>query len=101
MAGTISTGPDRRWSAAGWLFAWTVEFLAERVAEPGLRASLEEILNENLGWLGLGDYGVDEEREMRGLLRNEAVSTANATFAADMAGRENVIDRLRELADSV
>ena len=101
MAGTISLGPDRRWSAAGWLFAWAVEFLAERVAEPELRASLEEIVNENLGWLGLDDFGPEQEREMRELLRNEAVSAASGTFPVGMTGRESALSLLGELADSV
>jgi len=73
MAGTISLGPATRWSVAGWLFDWTVEFLAQRVVEPELRASLQEIVDENLGWLGLGDFGPDREREMRGLLRDNVV----------------------------
>ncbi|WP_433375316.1 hypothetical protein ACQPZX_05705 [Actinoplanes sp. CA-142083] len=101
MAGTISLSPQERWSVAGWLFDWTVEFLAGRVAEPELRASLQEIVDENLGWLGLGDFGPDREREMRGLLRAGVVEAADLTFGADLADREAVLGHLRELAASV
>jgi hypothetical protein len=98
MAGTISLGPDKRWSAAGWLFDWTVEFLAENVGRSDLREQLEEIVTENLGWLGLGDYGSAAEREMRELLRNRLVGTANEVFAPGMEGREPAIGRLQQLA---
>lgn len=101
MAGTISLGPEQRWSVASWLFDWTVEFLAERVSEPDLRASLKEIVDENLGWLGLADFGGDSEREMRGLLRGGVVEAADRTFDSAMTGREAVIGHLRELAVSV
>ncbi|MFI5890914.1 hypothetical protein ACIA5D_12440 [Actinoplanes sp. NPDC051513] len=98
MAGTISLSPEKRWSVAGWLFDWTVEFLAGRVVEPELRASLQEIVDENLGWLGLGDFGPDPEREMRALLRDEVVEAADTAFGADMAGREAALGHLRDLA---
>ena len=101
MAGTISLAPDKRWSAAGWLFDWTVGFLAENVGETDLRVSLEEIVAENLGWLGLGDYGPAADREMRDLLRNRLVSVADETFAPEMDGRGPAIGRLRQLADEV
>jgi hypothetical protein len=101
MAGTISLGPQERWSVASWLFDWTVEFLADRVAEREVRASLREIVEENLGWLGLGDFGPEPEREMRGLLRDEVVEAADTTFAADMADREAVLGHLRDLAARV
>ena len=101
MAGTISLSPEKRWSVAGWLFDWTVEFLAGRVAEPEVRASLQEIVDESLGWLGLGDFGAAAEREMRVLLRHEVVDAADAAFGADMAGREAVLGHLRELAAAV
>ena len=101
MAGTIAVTPDRRWSAATWLFDWTVEFLAANVKEPDVKASLEEIVTENLGWLGLADYGPDVDIELRELLRSRAVPTADDTFARTMPDREAAIGLLRRLADAV
>jgi hypothetical protein len=101
MAGVISLGPDDIWSASSWLFNFAVDFLAERVAEPELKAALEEIVKENLGWLDLGEYGPERERELRRLLRSELVGVANATLPDDMGRRADVLENLRALADSV
>jgi len=101
MAGTIAVSADRRWSAAGWLFDWTVEFLADRVADAGLKAELREIVTENLGWLGLSEHGAEAEREMRALLQDEVVSAAEAGLPAIVAHREGALALLRELAGAV
>src|SRR4051794_10616309 len=101
MAGTVSLRDGKRWSAAGWLFDWVVQFLADNVEEPGLRSELRQIVDENLGWLGLGDFGGDAERAMRELLRHRLVPAAEAAFAQDMGGREGAIELLRELAREV
>ncbi len=61
MAGTVHVSGEQRWSVSGWLFDWVVGFLAEGVTDPGLAAELREIVSENLGWLGLEDFGADAE----------------------------------------
>ena len=101
MAGTIAVTPDRRWSAATWLFDWTVEFLAANVREPDVKASLEEIVTENLGWLELSDYRREVNVELRELLRTRAVAAADETFARTMPDRDGAIDLLRRLAEAV
>ncbi|MBU2670513.1 hypothetical protein KOI35_44135 [Actinoplanes bogorensis] len=98
MAGTISLSPEQRWTASGWLFDWAVEFLAANVTEPGLKAGLEEIVTENLGWLGLGDFGPSAEREMRTLLRTNLLAAADGSLPPDMDGRRSALDLLSELA---
>jgi hypothetical protein len=100
MAGTIAVTPDNRWSAATWLFDWIVEFLASHVEEPELRSSLKEIVDENLGWLGLSDFGPKAELELRELLRTQLVDEANAKFSTTMARRDDAINYLRQLADA-
>jgi len=101
VAGTVAVTPENRWSAAGWLFDWTLEFLAERVADPQLKDELHEIVAENLGWLGLGDYGSDAEQEMRALIRAHLVSEANQQFSPTMANRDGALRLLQDLADQV
>jgi hypothetical protein len=101
MAGTIAITPEDRWSAATWLFDWTVEFLADRVADPKLRDGLNEIVAENLGWLGLGDFGPDAEGEIRRLLSAELVSAAGIAFSETMPNRAGAINHLRDLAEAV
>jgi hypothetical protein len=99
MAGTIAMSADRRWSAAGWLFDWAVEFLAANVTDPQVKQQLREIVTENLGWLGLDDFGAEAEREMRELLRTKVVDVAEQTFDPAMSGRASAVDVLRRLAD--
>jgi hypothetical protein len=101
MAGMIAVTPESRWSAATWLFDWIVEFLADRVADPKLRDGLKEIVDENLGWLGLGDFGPDAEQEMRRLLHTELVTEADKQFSPTMPNRADAIGHLRELAEAV
>jgi hypothetical protein len=97
MAGTIEVGDGVRWSAASWMFDWVVEFLADNVAEPALGEGLREIVDENLGWLGLPDFGEEAEVELRTLLRRRLIDEADRTFSSTMANRQEALDHLREL----
>lgn len=97
MAGTIALAPQGRWSVAGWLFDWTVDFLAERVTDPQLQSDLREIVSEHLGWLGLGDYGPEAERELRALLDQRLVDAAEAQFGATWRERDEAVDLVRQL----
>jgi hypothetical protein len=82
MSGMIALSADVRWSAAGWLFDWTVESLADMVASPEVAASLREIVNENLGWVGLDDFGKDAKTELLGLIRHQLLPVAERKLAA-------------------
>ena len=101
MAGTIAVTPDTRWSAATWLFDWIVMFLADHVEEPKLQAALREIVDENLGWLRLSDFGPEAERELRNLLGTRLVGEADSTFSETMPNRADAIAYLQQLADDV
>jgi hypothetical protein len=94
MAGTIALAPQGRWSVAGWLFDWTVDFLAERVTEPQLQSDLRVIVSERLGWLGLADYGPEAERELRALLDQRLIAAAEASAWKE---RDEAVDLLRQL----
>jgi hypothetical protein len=100
MAGTIALAPQGRWSVAGWLFDWTVDFLAERVTEPQLRSDLRDIVSQHLGWLGLGDYGPEAEGELRALLDQRLVDAAEAEFAPTLRQRDDAVDLLRQLVSA-
>jgi|SRR3954466_6147671 hypothetical protein len=101
MAGTIAVSPDSRWSASTWLFDWVVEHLAKNVEEPKLHHELMEIVEENLGWFGLSDYGPDAEHQFRTLIRTRLVQEASAEFSESMANRSGALDNLRQLVDAV
>lgn len=101
MAGTVAIGPDRRWSASTWLFDWVVEYLAAAVSEPVLADELRQIVGDNLGWLGLADYGRDAERELWGLIRTRLVGGADAAFSESMVNRSEALAHLQRLAHEV
>ena len=101
MAGTIAVAPHNHWSAAGWLFDWTLDFLAGRVTDPKVAAGLREITSENLGWLGLEDFGPGAARELRGLIQQELLTAAEQQLPADLAGRARALALLGELVSEV
>lgn len=99
MSGTIEISPQTRWSAVGWLFDWTVGFLAEHAADPEVAASLREIVSDNLGWLGLDDYGPTARADLVSIITGQLLPAADSTLPQTIADRSAVIDLLRELAD--
>ncbi|MEV6966318.1 hypothetical protein AB0M47_14475 [Hamadaea sp. NPDC051192] len=100
MSGTIEVTPQQRWSAAGWLFDWTVGYLADHVADQEVAAELREIVEENLGWLGLDDYGPEARADLVALLRDRVVPAAAADLPPTVDDRPAVLDLLRDLADA-
>ncbi len=101
MSGTIAISPDARWSAAGWLFDWTIEFLASNVTDDRLADDLREIARENLGWLGLDDFGAEAGTQLRDLIGHRLVAAAEAQLPSTVPNRAAVIDLLRDLSSSV
>ncbi|HEY3010386.1 MAG TPA: hypothetical protein VGJ63_20310 [Micromonosporaceae bacterium] len=99
MSGTIQVTPTSRWSAAGWLFDWTVEFLASRVRDPKVSAGLREVVSENLGWVGLDHYGPDTRDELVALIRRDLVSHAERELPGSVPNRPAALALLRELAE--
>jgi hypothetical protein len=99
MSGTIEISPQTRWSAAGWLFDWTVGYLASHVADPEVAAGLREIASDNLGWLGLDDYGPAARADLASIITGQLVPAADSTLPQTIANRPAVIDLLRALAD--
>ena len=89
---------DARWSAANWLFDWTVEFLAKDIDDSAAAARLREIIDDNVGWLNLGDLSPDTRARLLRRMQTELVETADKTLPATLASRTAVLDLLRELA---
>jgi hypothetical protein len=101
MSGTVAVGPEVHWSAAGWLFDWVVEFLADEVADPEVAADLREIVAANLGWLGLDDYGPEAGAQLRKAVRSRLLPAAEERLPETLPSRPEVIALLRELVDEV
>ncbi len=99
MSGTIALTDGVRWSAAGWLFDWTVRFLAGEVGDPGVAANLQEIVKENLGWVDVGALPPAARTTVLAKLRDDLVASADTQLPATLPERQHVLDHLRELAD--
>lgn len=50
------------------MFDWTVSYLAEHTHDPHVAAQLREIVSDNLGWLGLDDYGPSARTGLIGII---------------------------------
>jgi hypothetical protein len=97
MSGTIAIAPDVRWSAASWLFDWTLEFLAKDIGDATAAAHLREIVDDNIGWLSLDDLSAEARTSLLRRIKTELVDTADKTLPAGLENRRAVLDLLREL----
>lgn len=98
MSGTIAVTADRRWSAAGWLFDWTVEKLAEDLTDTTAVEDMHEIVEANLGWLGLDDLSPDTRAEVLRRIRTELVERAEHELPDTVPDRTAVLELLRDLS---
>jgi len=101
MSGTIAVAADTRWSASGWLFDWTLGFLAAHVKDPKLAAELRQIVDENLGWLSLGDFGPKAEYDLRCLLKRNLLDEAERALPQTLENRTAALDLLQQLVDKL
>jgi hypothetical protein len=100
MSGTIEICAGTRWSAASWLFDWTVGFLADSVSDPYLAGRLREIVCGNLGWLGLDDYGPQARTELVAIISSQIAAAASSLplYAPATIDHASRIQLLGELA---
>jgi hypothetical protein len=99
MSGTIEVSPNVRWSAAGWMFDWTVSYLAEHASDPQVAPQLREIVSDNLGWLGLDDYGPSARADFAGIITKQLLPAAESTLPATISNRASAIGLLGELVE--
>jgi hypothetical protein len=97
MSGTIAITPDARWSAAGWLFDWTVDFLSRDVGDATATNHLREIIDDNIGWLSLDDLPASVRARLLERIKTTLVDAADRTLPSTLTDRDAVLDRLREL----
>jgi hypothetical protein len=99
MSGTIALSPDTRWSAAGWLFDWIVRFLVQQVGDPGVSANLQEVIDENLGWVDVAALPTGARRTIVEKLEHELVPAAERELPPTLPERQRVLDHIRELSE--
>jgi hypothetical protein len=100
MAGTVEVQPGRLWSAAGWLFRWTLETIASESQDLAVSAMLRGIVGENLGYLRLSDLG-ESYVDVTGFIRTRLMSVADDRLPNDLLNREGVVEHLRKLVEAV
>jgi hypothetical protein len=101
MASTLSLSPDQRWSAASWLFDWVLRTIAHGVADLELSAFLIGVIDENLGWLSLGDCSDQQRGMIKRFVNQSLLPTADSELPADLPNRKEVLRRVHELVDMV
>jgi hypothetical protein len=99
MSGTVALSTDSRWSAAGWLFDWTVRFMAQHVGRADIAADLEHVIDENLGWVDISALPPDVRRGVIKTLQRDLVPAAEGELSNTIPERQRVLDHLRELAN--
>lgn len=97
MSGTISFSPVARWSAASWLFDWVLKAIAGAVEDTELAAELTGIVDENIGWLALGDLPNDQSADVRRTIRESLRTAAERELPVAMPGREDTLMHLDNL----
>ena len=97
MAGTIAVSPEHRWSSASWLFDWVLRTAAEQAADPELTARLTEIVDNNLGWLGLDELP-DRQRQAFTTVLPRLPDLADQRLPPDLPSRGGTVEYLRTLS---
>ncbi len=98
MAGIIALTSSTRWTAASWLFDWTLNELAINLNDHTAVAHLREIIDNNLGWLDLGDLSPDVRSQILHYMQTELVVQAKQKFPATIPERDAVMELLQELS---
>jgi hypothetical protein len=98
MSGTIALSPETRWSAAGWLFDWTVRFIAQHLSDAQASAILQQVIDENLGWIDIMALPDEARRTVLEKLRNDLLPAAEGQLPATLPERQRVLDHIRELS---
>lgn len=99
MAGTIAITNTETWSVNSSAYHWVLDYLIEHVTNPDVKRQLQEIDDNNLGWVGLTDFAEPHRSEMLHMLADQIVPDAERRLFPGNPDREKSIDVFRELRD--
>ncbi|MEU8425067.1 hypothetical protein AB0C15_29770 [Micromonospora sp. NPDC048835] len=99
MASIIVLRPGVDWTATGGLFDWTLEFLISRLSERQTADHLQEIVDNNLGSLWIGDLPAPTQQEIVSHWRDGLVTTGERQLP-ETEHKVDVIRHLQELVDA-
>jgi hypothetical protein len=97
MAGTVAVAADKRWSATGWLFDWVLEAIATDLGDTPVTARIREIVDENLGWLGVDTLPEPERTRVFDTLA-ALPARAQTQLPETVPERDTVVRYLHDLA---
>ncbi|HSY15742.1 MAG TPA: hypothetical protein VK816_07135 [Jatrophihabitantaceae bacterium] len=100
MSGSVRVD-GKIWSAATWLFDWTLAQLASSIDDVMLSNLLREITEQNTGWSPVDELPPSQQQYVVRWLGERLVTSASDQLPYSMAGREGVLAHLQELADLV
>lgn len=97
MAGTIAITNTKVWSVNSSAYHWVLDYLIEHITDPDIKRQLQEIDENNLGWLDLGDFAEPHRSEILLMLTDQIVPDAERRIFPGKPDREKSIDVFREL----
>lgn len=95
----VSEADGAYWSAAGWLFRWVLGVVTREMSDPGVKASIAEIVENNFGGFYLQEYTKGQQEEIRRVVREELMPVSRKELPADMPSRDAVLGHIQELVD--
>jgi hypothetical protein len=96
VAGSIFLDDGRSWHSSSSAFFCALDTLASRATDPGLAAHLRELVDFNVGFLGVDELTKPQRSEFVGLLRQ--LPTIARSIPADEPYRDSFIDQMDSLA---
>jgi hypothetical protein len=102
VAGSIEVHGEL-WTAASWLFRWVVTRIADEASvSEDVRVTLQEIVDENLGWLSIDDLRPHQRVVVARWLKDCLVTDADARWPdGSEFDKAAALRHLGELADSI
>ena len=98
MAGMIWVSEDAAWGKASWLFYWVLHVIAREVLDSGVKASIKEIDENNLGSFVLQDYSDAQQEEIRQVVRGSLMRVSEEKPVGH-ALQDTVLRNIQELVD--
>jgi hypothetical protein len=97
----IHFGDDASWSGPSWLFDWIVDNIADVIDDPPLAAELKEVVEHNIGFIGVNDFPPSQWARVVDVIRNRIVPIAERDLRL-LPGfdREGALQQIRDLAAS-
>lgn len=99
MAGTVKSPEGQLWTAASWLFDWVVREVASELSDRELAARLQDIADNNLGWLGLAEFTDEQTKQILEVIRSSLLPAAQRGLPQEIKDRDRALEHIQTLVD--